>query len=237
MAVEVGGHWANNFHSPCTQETLSYCDDNAEGFVSGMESRGAQRNFCWGDGNAWETDFRDPAFGGHDNNTDGGVDTVDFEYFSSHGGTSSANVFYGCMSTQHTKCSWQSNEARFGNLDLEYLVLDTCESLDLDHDLIATWHNAFHGLHMIFGFTGSASDAWWTEDRGYDFGRRAGNNAKLADAWLDEAYSSWCDDYPVAMACGRNEDDAIDRLNNERIWSFGDIPHNEIGWYQWKWRS
>jgi hypothetical protein len=90
---------------------------------------------------------------------------------------------------------------------------------------------------MVFGFTGSCSDSWWTDDRGWDFGRRAGAGAKLSDAWLDEAYSFWCDDDPVAMACGRNKDDAINRLFNERVTSnYGDIPHNEIRWYWWRWR-
>jgi hypothetical protein len=40
------------------------------------------------------------------------------------------------------------------------------------------------------------------------------------------------------MAAGRNQADAINRRDNERLGSgFGDIPHNEIAYYAWKWRS
>ena len=91
---------------------------------------------------------------------------------------------------------------------------------------------------MVLGFTDGASDSWWTEGRGWDFGRRVGAGAKISDAWLDEAYSWWCDDDPVAMACGRDQADAQNRLFNERITSgFSDIPNSEIRWYWWRWRS
>jgi len=82
------------------------------------------------------------------------------------------------------------------------------------------------------------SDSWWTGRRGFNFGRRAGNNDVLSKAWLDEAYSFWLDDSPVAMAAGVNAADAINRLHNERVFSgFSDIPNNQITWFQWMWRS
>jgi hypothetical protein len=60
----------------------------------------------------------------------------------------------------------------------------------------------------------------------------------LSAAWLDESYSWWLDDNPVAMVAGRTQSDAINRLNNERVFSgFDDIPNNQITWFQWKWRS
>jgi hypothetical protein len=234
--MDVGVEWINNFPSPCSQNTLSYCDDTSVGFLNGMTSRGHRAVFNWGDGNAWEQDFKDVSLGGDDVHW---VDNVDIAHFSSHGGTGSDNVFKGYFGSKVNECTWRSDRARYGdNWNLEYLCIDACRSLELPRDIIAVWHGTFQRLHQIFGFTDLVSDSWWTGGRGYGFGRRAGNNEVLSTAWLDECYSFWCDDNPVAMAAGRSQADAINRLNNERINSgFGDIPHGEIAWYQWRWRS
>ena len=231
----VGVEWINNFPEPCTQNTLSYCDETSVGFLNGMVSRGHTPRFNWGNGNAFEQDFRDPANGGDDTNW---IDSVDFAHFSSHGSTSSANIFEGYFGSQVTSCTWRSDKARFGNTQLEYLCLDTCNSLELTRDIIAVWQNAFDGLRMVLAFTDLVSDSWWTGGRGFSFGRRAGNGGRLTDAWLDECYSFWLDDNPVTMAAGRSQADAINRRDNERLGSgFGDIPRGEVRWFAWRWRS
>lgn len=233
--VSVGVEWVNNFPGPCNQDTLSWCDDTSVGFLNGMTSRGHSSSFNWGNGNAWERDFRDPVNGGDDTNW---IDNVDFAHFSSHGVTTSGNVFQGYFGGQMDACFWRSNQARFGNNNLEWLVIDACNSLEMTRDMIATWRGAFHGLHQIFAFTDLVSDGWWTGSRGYNFGRRAGNNENLGNSWLDESYSFWADDNPVTFAVGRNQADANNRRDNERINSgFDDIPANQITWFAWKWRS
>lgn len=232
----VGTEWINDFSGACNQTDCDYCDDTARGFGAAMQSRGHTWRFDWGNGNAWETDWRDGAFGGDDDNTQGGADFVDFAMLSTHGGAGS-NHFVAAFATPHDRCLWDNRQGRLGDSwNCEWIVMDACESLQLP-DPHNKWHHCFHGMHMVLGFTGSASDSWWTDDRGWDFGRRAGAGAKLSDAWLDEAYSWWCDDNPVAMACGRNADDARNRVFNERINSYyGDIPHDQVRWYWWRWR-
>jgi hypothetical protein len=233
--VSLGVEWINNFPDPCDQNELSYCDETSVGFYNGMISRGHLGRFNWGNSNAWERDFRDTVNGGDDHNW---IDNVDFAHFSSHGSCSTTNIFQGYFGGKVDNCTWRSDKARFGNQNLEWLAIDTCNSLELTRDIIAVWHNAFYRLHMIFGFTDLVSDSWWTGSRGYNFGRRAGNNDRLTNSWLDECYSYWADDNPVAMAAGRNRDDAINRRDHERIYSFfPDIPHDEITHYAWKWRS
>lgn len=234
--VAVGIEWINNFPAPCTQNTLSYCDETSEGFLNGMVSRGHTAAFNWGNGNAWERDFRDVSLGGDDANW---TDNVDFVHFSSHGGTGTDNVFRGSLGSNIDACNWRSDQARYGdNWNLEYLCIDACNSLELTRNVIAVWQNTFQRLHQIFAFTDLVSDSWWTGGRGYAFARRAGNNEVLSDAWLDECYSFWLDDNPVAMAAGRNAADAINRLFNERVFSgFDDIPNNQITWFQWTWRD
>lgn len=231
----VGVEWINDFPGVCDQPELAYCDDTSVGFLNGMTSRGHTSRFNWGNASAWERDFRDPAFGGDDSNW---IDNVDFAHFSSHGSTGASNIFSGFFGVQRDQCTWRSDRARFGNRELEYLCIDTCNSLELSRNIIATWQGAFHGLRMILGFTDLVSDSWWTGGRGYNFGRRAGNGDRLTNAWLDECYSFWADDNPVTMAAGRTQADAISRRDNERLGSgFGDIPNNQVAWFAWRWRS
>jgi Family of unknown function (DUF6345) len=121
---------------------------------------------------------------------------------------------------------------------LRWVVLDLCRSLQVGHeneenigadpDRFAqlrdalpgtTWTRCFAGVHIIFGFTGLSSDAWWTRNRGARFGRRAGAGEALAESWLEEAHdwSRGDNDAPVALAWGRSEDDARRRLTAESL--------------------
>ena len=150
---------------------------------------------------------------------------------------------------QWPNCIWLNNKSKLGDKRLRWLVVDACESLQLpgyvkglkmtiDVDPAKMWRHAFHGINMVLGFTGESSDSWWIDDRGSDFGRRAGAGDKLADAWTDEAYSHWLGDTPVALACGRNEADAANRLHFDRVTApFVKIPHDQIGGFAWTWRS
>jgi hypothetical protein len=205
-----------------------------------------------------------------------GVDTTDFAYLVTHGGltfvdkpapTEDLYIFRAGFGRdapsvpgeafkvesgsqlQWPRCIWLNNKSKLGDKRLRWLVVDTCESLQLagyvkglkmhvDVDPAKMWRHAFHGLNMVLGFTGDSSDSWWVDDRGWDFGRRAGAGNKLADAWTDEAYSRWLGDTPVALACGRNEADASNRLRYDRVTApFAKIPHDQIGGFAWMWRS
>jgi hypothetical protein len=156
--------------------------------------------------------------------------------------------------------TWQPPDAmhpvtamRLGDGDLLWAVIDTCRSLHISvenerdpnarTELAAanpgtTWQPCMDGVNMLFGFTGLSSDASWTSDRGVAFGRRAGKGQKLADSWVDEAYSHWCDDVPVAMSCGRSEDDARRRLKNESLKNIAPrLRAADIRSFSYIWRS
>lgn len=125
---------------------------------------------------------------------------------------------------------------KLGDGKLRWAVLDLCRSLQVGHKnekklaqdpdraLVlrdahpaSTWSRNFAGVHVLFGFTGLSTDGSWVADRGALFGRRAGSGDELAEAWLDEAYSYWCDDAPVAVAWGRTPEDARSRLEQETL--------------------
>ena len=101
-----------------------------------------------------------------------------------------------------------------------------------------TWEPCFNGVNMLFGFSGLSSDAAWTSDRGAKFGLNVGRGDALTDSWLDGAYSYWVDDVPVALACGRSEKDAAQRLKSESLAAVApSLPANNIKGYAHMWRS
>ncbi len=234
MKVRVGAEWINTWHQDgCKQNNLSYRDDHANGFCDAMKAKGHEVVFCWGNDNAWETDFRHPDFGGDSLNW---IDNVHFAFYSDHGGNW-GNVMHIAFSTAHTHCQSSSDQWKLGKKMLKWLVLDCCQCVlntSKEH-LTAVWFPPAHGVHMIFGFVGNGHDSWWTDDLGSDFGSDAGSGDRLADAWLDRAYSWWLDDNPIAIAFGSNQADAINRRDNESInWRDFVVTPN---WMAWKWRD
>ncbi len=145
---------------------------------------------------------------------------------------------------------------QLGDGSLRWVVLDLCRSMQVGHvneekigndpDRAAqlrdalpgnTWTRCFAGVHIIFGFTGLSSDAWWTRDRGARFGQRAGAGEALAESWLEEAHSWHGDDAPVALAWGRSVDDARRRLTAESLSRpEPTLPPADVRVAYWMWR-
>jgi hypothetical protein len=234
LTVRVGVEWINYFHAPCNQNNLDYRDDRAEGFYNSMGNHGHTKVFDWGNDNAWETDFRDPSSGGDSHNW---ADNVHFCFFSSHGGLSGA-IKTICFAVRHTDCNGASNQWRLGSNRLKWLVLDCCHGVDntsVGH-IVSVWGAPMRGVHLVFGFIGLGHDGWWTDDLGEDFGDDAGTGSRLANAWLDRAYSYWYDDYPIAIAAGVNKADADNRRENETI-NWRDSGVASTGYLSWKFRD
>jgi hypothetical protein len=233
--VEFGVEWVNEFPPPCDQNSLSFCDETALGFEAVMAAAGHHSAFAWGDGDARERDFRDRTIGGDD---DDWLEAVEIAFFSSHGSTEGA-VFRGYLGSDADSCAWTSSQGRYGDVqNLAFLCLDTCESIELDAGPIDVWARSFQGLHQLLGFTGLVSDSPWTGCRGYEFGHRLAADDVVAEAWLDACYSVWLDDHPVAMAAGRDGDEALARLRGERLSSeLEDIRNDEIRAFRWIWRT
>ncbi len=234
LKVSVGAEWINNFHADaCHQNDLSYRDDHAVGFCNAMASRGHPQLFCWGNDNAWERDFRHPDFGGDSLNW---MDNVNFCFYSDHGGNW-ANTMHIAFSRAVDKCLGASNEWKLGVKNLKWLVLDCCQcvlNVDASH-IAAVWFGPAHGVHLIFGFIGNGHDSWWNAGLGSDFGSDAGNGNRLANSWLDCAYSFWLDDDAIAIAFGATENEAKNRRDNETV-NWRDFNVTSANWMAWKYR-
>lgn len=235
IPVCVGVEWINTFHSgPCHQNNLSYRDDHAEGFYNRMGAHGHFKIFDWGNDNAWETDFRDPAFGG-DSHT--WTENVDFCYYSDHGGNW-GNVMHIAFAVAHTNCLGSSNQWKLGSRMMKWLVLDCCQAVlnTTAAHICAVWIPPMKGAHMVFGFIGNGHDSWWNASLGSDFGDDAGGGSRLANAWLDRAYSFWLDDNPIAIAAGATQAEAVNRRENETV-NWLNIPVASTNWLAWKYRT
>lgn len=254
--MTLGGYWINDYQKPpaCGLQPTKFCDDLVGGFIGAMRSHGHRSMVIRREGAASPLHWRRAT-----DSDPNGVDTVEFGFLATHGGTHGRERSGGewvhwvnATFNSHDGCRVSTLELgpdgrppdlnnlivamTLGDGRLRWVVLDLCRSLQVGHENEKglaqdphratelrhaspgnTWQRCFAGVHIIFGFTGLSSDAEWTSTRGARFGRRAGAGEALADSWLDEAYSYWCDDAPVALAWGRSGDDARRRLNAESV--------------------
>jgi hypothetical protein len=143
-----------------------------------------------------------------------------------------------CFAVQHKYCSGSSNDWKLGKKKLKWFVLDCCQAVlntSKEH-VSAVWCQPMQGVHLIFGFIGNGHDSWWNDDLGSEFGDDAGRGNRLANAWLDRAYSFWLDDNAIAIAAGATESEAINRRENESV-NWRDYAVTSTNWLAWKWRS
>jgi hypothetical protein len=155
-------------------------------FNTEASGHGIARDFSWLDGNAWESDFKDPMFaGGDDNNW---ADDVDLTYWQGHG---SGTGFYFTGCSNHTDNKLANTDARWGQNDVEWMSLFTCQILEDStggQTWAQRWGQAFRGLHQINSFT---TVSYNSANHGGKFGHYMwrspflwwNNPMKVRDAW------------------------------------------------------
>lgn len=227
LTCRVGVEWVNTFHG--AQGELSTRDDNAGGFYNAMVAAGHTGVFNWGDDNAWETDFRDPAFGGDSTHW---TDDVHFLYYSDHGGNFGDTYVIAFGSNHDNQLSW-GNQWKLGSSKLRWATFDTCDlvlNLEWAH-VWGTLSKMVTGLHLIMGFVGLAWDS--THDNyASNFGHDVGAGGRIGNAWLEHAWSSSVDDNPVVFAFGSTVDEAVNRRDNETL-NWRDFNYSSIGAVAW----
>jgi len=141
--VDVGSEGTG----PCSG--LPYTALNLASFNNQFKSRGIPVEFSWTDQNAWEQDFKDPSLGGDDSNW---TDHVDLAYWQGHGAPTGFS-FAGCSSNDDSFLA--NTDARWGNGDVEWMSLFTCQILQFGgpgQRWWQRWGRAFDGLHQINSF-------------------------------------------------------------------------------------
>lgn len=138
----------------------------------------------------------------------------------------------------------ESTDWKLGDIDLEWLALWGCDTLnrnDFKSKGFARYSPIFHGLHLILGFWRDAWDTWTTEECGRDFAQNLLDGRTIRFSWFDGA-SDWAMDQETAILSAET---AQTWNNGNIIWGSTtthvdhyhkkgkvqpDIPHDKLHW-------
>lgn len=158
---------------------------NAKGFVDGLAADGWNINFNWGDGNAWESDWR--------RNDDTWVDAADFVFYTGHAdmnGWTLASPDDGSLVFNEVGAGPAAPGDLWGQQDLEWIVIAACGPLQDailakgGGNVLARWDGAFDGLHTLMGYGAITFD---NTDEGKRIVKYAREGKPLIDAWFRTA--------------------------------------------------
>jgi hypothetical protein len=245
--VTTGVEWVNTFDSAppaCANVDLGFRNAVAEGFQSSMSLLGHIAEFDWGEGNAWPTDFTDPARGGDSIDWS---DNVNFCYFADHGGQNHEQFFisfnnFGQFNPNNDLCWSGTILWQLGAKNLKWIVFDCCDAVldtpdvSMIDSISNIWFQPLQGVHLIFGYVNESTDCWYASGTGTNFGFDAGLAwQSLANAWLGDGADWWIGDTAISMAVGATADEAVARLNSETIeWRDFDVTaSNFIAFLSW----
>ena len=188
---EVGGWSIEKYHGVNGLWDLRGPHGNVDQFCNKMAEYGWSKVYRLKDDSAWESDFEDSSRGGKD---DIWVDNVDFVYFDGHGGP--YGIYFG---TDHNSVGGgehymaASDEVKWGDKDVEWIVLDACSVLKYNYNGKYVWERwvtstTFSvGLYVLLGWDSVAVDyASWdngVKSRGAYLAEYIHQGYTLADAW------------------------------------------------------
>jgi Family of unknown function (DUF6345) len=162
------------------------------------------------------------------------LDDADVAMIGLHG-ADSAGVWSGSMRVDEAgggDCNLRRDEMQIGDSDLEFLHLSSCNSMDANQ--WSSWWQGFGRAHQVDGFHGFM---WIGSSLISNYGNFANDafGGSISNSWLDNHYvpniSGTDDQCPVAYAVGANQQDAVNRLFNERYDNVFSDP-SSIGWWQ-----
>jgi hypothetical protein len=176
--LDVGAEWVNACGG------LKQSGNNAQGFVNRMLNADVPSQFNWGEGNAWERDFKRNGIGGGQANSV--VDDVDMVFYSGH-----ANGYgWTFCDTLHDGDFIDYTETQFGKRDLEWLIIAACGPLQVSEggkSWNERWGNTFRGLHLIMGYATTSYDG---PNEGRDIANAALSGLNLRSAWINTAVAN-----------------------------------------------
>jgi len=159
--------------------------NNTKGFIDKLSAEGWAVNFNWGDGNAFESDWR--------RDDDSWVDATDFVFYAGHAnmnGWTLSNPDDGSLSFSEVGTVPENPGDLWGQQDLEWVVIAACGPLQ--DAVLATgggsvferWDGAFDGLHQLLGYGSVTYD---NEDEGKKLAQYCRDGNTIIDAWFRTA--------------------------------------------------
>jgi hypothetical protein len=214
---EVGVEWIN-ICNPCGNEDLSCRDDVAVRFYEILRDNGYETLFNFGNAAAWERDFK------HGTDADW-VDACDIVMHADHGNA----CLFAFGETSHDDCNLWANEARWGDQDLEWIILDDCSCLR--HGYYTCWLDAFQGLHLICSFDTGAFDRC---SRGEYMANKLVDGWTVVQAWFYAAEQTEGDGtFAAVMGAVKDDEDPW----YDHIWKFGDVCKDPYPPDYWWWAN
>jgi hypothetical protein len=248
----VGVEWINNYD---WLPNLTHEHEDAGGFYDELVNHdGWTGKFNWGDGNAFEEDFKRTDKGGTDNYW---VDAADFVYFTGHGSPWGFYFRKDVPDDSIVEADYYSGpdngDLRVGDLNLEWLALEVCNTLQNEADgysVFDRWEKAFQGLHIICSFTTTSLDLaepgryfaslcdgrWLTVIYGIPESMYTRSPLKVIDAWFEMTsltQPDWAES-AVMYANTEGTDTQNDYIHGHGHVSPDPIP-GAAGWFSWSW--
>jgi len=232
-------------YSPCkVQPDLPLTIPEAANFRTWYDLAGDTLFTRWENGDVWGSDFRD----GTDTDPSGGSDVPDIYFYTGHGicqnppAATDPDFILVCGNFGKPDSTDIGASSRWGAApgNLKFCFLDASCPMDLA-SLGRNWFPAFRGLHVAIGNSGTRnSDTLDSASRGAMFAAYSSGalfffpHLSVGDAWMAtgtiDVQPGCC---AVAIAAGRDRNDAIDRRENERVHDHR--PNPPPNWFAWKW--
>ena len=193
---------------------LGGSQNNAKGFVDELAAIGWNIRFNWGDGNAWESDWR--------RNDDQWVDAVDFVFYTGHANADGwvlatpDDDFLHFTETAGAADLWGANNA-------EWIVVAACGPLQdqivgSGGNVLDRWRNAFDGLHILMGYAQVTYD---NEEEGKRLAQYSKAGATIIQSWFRTAQEIqpsdpiWAGAYYVGNSTGST--------GSDHLWGVGSV--------------
>ena len=213
-APEIGVWWVEDYPPAGSGGSdLPATRPDALGLRNQLVAGGWTSRFAWGNGSAWEQDWKGRYKPG------GGtewyyIDTVDMAYFAGHG--NSSGFIFGVGGRNHDDSQLHYNDCRleWGTNDLEWVGIAACNVLDNLHRRDWAW--CMNGLHLIMGFKTTMADV----PHGLWFGWYIRLGYNMTQAWFKAS--------DRLQPTGK-----IARVLAEERYHFYDRPNNQVGGDTW----
>lgn len=188
--ISIGGdaHWeflaaSINDYTPVGGGNLSNCIPGGEAFSEWMDDAGFYGGVMFTDDSAWASHYAEAMYDDDFN------DSADVSYQSGHG--NSGRFYFG----NATYPRLDADETRWGDVDSEFVVFDSCMTLDYDGRRVFAQHNVNDGLHYVLGFETYALDTTTTADH---FGQYLHNGYTFRSAWINATRDGHNSSYTAA---------------------------------------
>lgn len=209
---------------------LSYTHEDAKGWLDYV-TKFKPSNFWYKDGGVGVWLYYED----YDNWQDTyGADAVLAFYHSGHGGMDGNGTFYVPMgSNWGNQSTAVSSNMRLGNEQVRYLFWSTCFSCRVlgGHSPMRTWNPANLGFRMLFGYETTSVDH---PHYGKWFWEEWNKNKSFSTAFLDASWRISHHQAPSVTACGATQEEAKNRVFNERYFYWNAVSRN---WWWWRWYS